>query len=68
MTFLKRQNYRHGKYISGCQGSGREGDGCDSKRVTELFCFLTFVVVTQIYTLYCIELNPVMHVTMRKIR
>ena len=38
VTFLKSQNYRNGKQMSGCQGlkkgGGWEGSGCDYNRAT----------------------------------
>lgn len=60
MIFWKRQNYRDGKQINGCQVPEVE-EGFDNKGsaespppphagVMELFSILTVVVVTQIYT------------------
>ena len=54
MIFWKRQNYRDGKQINGCQEpeveEGFDNKGTAKSGVMELFSILTVVVVTQIYT------------------
>lgn len=62
ITFLKEQNYRDGEQTGGCQGwwwwgmdIRRWGDPWGGHRemsvVTEQFCILTALIVTQINTL-----------------